>query len=440
VGGAYLAGLLSKSTVIALPAMLACYQWIFGRPLKQERRLYLALGALALAYVLGVWRFLSKAVGAPVRSYAEQWWSQVKALVFYLKLLVWPSGLNVDHQFQVSASLFDPFAASAFALVASLLFWAFYHRRRHPLPLFLLLFGLLALAPASLVPLNVLVNEHRLYLSSAAFALALGYGAERLAGRWGEGVGWAGLALAVALGLTTFARNRVWESELSLWGDAAAKAPDMARPRFMLAEALASAGDRRAAIQRMEQGLQRDPAFLVGYIRLGQWWREEGDLGRAAAACERGLKLPATGKPDENLQRAGLWAALGEIRALGGEWQEGLGAYQQALALAPDQPDLCNNAGNILQELKRPAEALALHERALELNPADPRTWVNLGSAHFAVSDLAAARSAFARAAELAPDYALAWANLAVVQEQLGDRQGAAESRRRAAQFGGQAP
>ncbi|MBI2505311.1 MAG: tetratricopeptide repeat protein [Candidatus Latescibacteria bacterium] len=439
VGGAYLAGLLSKSTVIALPAVLACYQWVFpGRSLREEKRLYLVLGVLSLGYVVGVWKFLQRAaLGAPVRSYSEQWWSQVKGLVFYIKLLLWPSGLNVDHQFQVSETLFDPFAASAFALVLSLLFLAFYHRRRHPLPLFLLFFGLIALAPASLVPLHVLVNEHRLYLSSAAFALALGYGAGQLARRgWPPGVAWAGLAVVAGLGIATFERNQVWQSELSLWGDAVARAPDMARPRFQLAEAQASAGNRAAAIQTMEQGLQRDQSFLVGYVRLGQWWQDQGRLAEAVAAYERGLKVLPQDLPQQQLQRAGLWTGLGEVRRLQEDWEGSLQAYQQALALAPDQADLCNNTGNVLQELGRPAEALALHQRALELDPADSRTWVNLGSAHFALKDLEAARQAFARAVELDPRFALAWSNLAVVQEQLGEREAAAHSRQQAAQLG----
>lgn len=443
VGGAYLAGLLTKSTVIALPAVLVCYQWVFpGRSLRQEKRLYLVLGVISLGYLVGVRKFLHKAaLAAPVRSYSEQWWSQVKAVVFYLKLLLWPSGLNVDHQFQVSDTLFDPFAASASGLVLSLLFLAWYHRRRHPLPLFLLLFGLIALAPASLIPLNVLVNEHRLYLSSAAFALALGYGASQLAQRgWPEGVTWIGLVLVVGLGLTTFERNKVWQSELSLWSDAVTKAPDMARPRFLLAEAQASAGDTAAAIQTMEEGLQRDQTFLVGYVRLGQWWQEQGYLDEAVAACERGLKIPARDGPEQPPQRAALWAGLGEARVQRRDWQGSLQAYQQALALAPDQPDLYNNTGNVLQELGRPGEALALHQRALELNRADPRTWVNLGSAHFALGDLAVARDAFAKAVELDPRYALAWGNLAVIQEQLGEHAAAAESRQRAVQAGGQQP
>ncbi len=442
VSGAFLAGLLSKSTAVVLPAALVLHQLIVpGRPLRGEKRLYAVLTALALAYMLGVWRALSKAVGSPVRSYAEQWWSQVKAVVFYLKLLVWPSGLNVDHQFQVSDSLLDPFAASAFALILSLVFLALYHRRRHPLPLFLLLLGLLALAPASLVPLNVLVNEHRLYLTSAAFALALGYAAGQLAQRgWAGAVGWAGVVVVAGLGGATLVRNQVWSSELSLWGDAAAKGPDMARPRFLLAEAQASAGDTTAAIQTMEAGLQRDAGFLVGYIRLGKWWWERGHLDNAVAAYERGLRAPTREGPEAQAQRAGLWAGLGELRALAADWPASLRAYQQALVLAPEQSDLCNNTGNVLQVLGRFTEALALHQRALQLNPLDPRTWVTLGSAHHGLGDLGQARRAFARAVELEPGYGMAWSNLAVVEQQLGDGVAAAAARQRAAHLGGGQP
>lgn len=459
VGGAFLAGLLAKSTVIVLPLVLGLHQVIFReRPLRREVRLYALLGAVGLAYLAVVWRFLSKAVGAPVRSYSEQWWSQVKAVVFYLKLLVWPSGLNVDHQFQVSESLFDPYAASALAFVLSLLFLSWYHRRHHPTPLFLLGFGLLALAPASLVPLNVLVNEHRLYLTSAALALALGYGAGALARRWPLPVGWVGLLLVGGLGGASVVRNQVWSTELSLWRDAVAKAPDMARPRFLLAAALAQAGDLPGASSTMAAGLARDPHFLAGYLQLGHWQEALHQPAAAAAIYQQGLAVPPLGRPGELEQRAGLWAGLAGLRAQQAQeaqargagaaarplWQQAADAYQQALALAPQVPELLNNAGNALQELGRPAEALPLHQQALALAGDDPRTWVNLGSAQFLLQQLEAARGSFTRAVELDPAFGLAWANLAVVREKLGDAAGAAQARQEAARlqpaFRGSAP
>jgi len=426
ISGAYLAGLLSKSTAIGLPAALACHQLLFpGRPFKRELKTYVALGALAAGYVLVVWGSLRKAaLGAPVRSYGEQGWTQIKAVVFYLKLLICPSGLNVDHQFQISDSA-DPVAGTALVFLASLGWWAFHHRRQHPLPLFLLLLGLISLAPASLVPLHVLVNEHRLYLAAAAFALAAGYAAEQLSGRgWGKGVWLVSLAAIAGCSLATFERNKTWQSELALWSDAASKAPLMARPRLMLAEARAAAGQVQGAIEALEEGLRRDRNFLPGYARLGQLWQDQGRLEEAVAAYERGLQVSP--------QEPGLWAGLGEARRLQGEMAQSLHAYQQALALAPDQPDLCNNAGNALQELGRPAEALALHQRALQLDPGDARTWVNLGSAWFSLKDLEKAREAFSRAVELDSVYATAWYNLGVAREQLGQQRAAEEAYQRA--------
>ena len=180
VGSAYVAGLASKSIAIGLPVLLALYELLF-EPRSRDKKLYLLLAGMALVYLSWMAGFIREAgLETPVRSYGEQWWSQVKAIIFYLKLLCWPVGLSVDHQFLLSDSLFDPFAASAFFAFAALVGLAFVHRRRQPLPLFLLCWVLVGLAPSSLVPLNVLVNEHRLYLPSAAFALGLGWILERL--------------------------------------------------------------------------------------------------------------------------------------------------------------------------------------------------------------------------------------------------------------------
>ena len=42
---------------------------------------------------------------------------------------------------------------------------------------------------------------------------------------------------------------------------------------------------------------------------------------------------------------------------------EALASLDKALALAPGHPDALNNRGNVLLELKRPAEALAASTR-----------------------------------------------------------------------------
>ena len=444
VTGGFAAGLLSKSVTVVLPGILLAYEVIVERRRRPaDWRLYGVLAVVAAVYLSIVGRFLHKAVaGDPVRPHAEQFFSQIKGMVLYLKLMLWPSGLNVDHQFQLSDSAIAPFdaaAASAGLFCLSVLYLHWFHRRTHPVLGFLFCVAILVLLPTSLVPLNVLVNEHRLYVPTAAFALVLAYAGSRIAAGnralYRPAMAAVAACIVLALGASTMARNRVWASEYSLWSDAAAKAPLMARPHYYLGEALATKGEAEGAIGSFERAIERDPSFGSAYGRFGELLLEQGQPRAALRWLARGTAVePAN---------PALWSLLGEChRALAlGEvgnssvsfWNEGLTAFRRALELAPEDDGLYNNVGIILQHLGRPSEALAHHSRALALNPKDARTHVNIGAAHWEIGNLELAATALAMAVEIDADNAMAWNNLGTVQERLGQNALAATAFARAA-------
>lgn len=423
-------GLTSKSTAIVLPALILCldglglcHHGVNGRASMMRRvwSTYVLLAAVTAAYLITAGRFLrTAAVESPVRSYDEQIWSQTKALVLYLKLLLAPRGLSVDHQFLVSDTLWDPFAAGAFLVIASLLGLAWRHRRVLPLALFLVLWWGLALAPSSLVPLNVLVNEHRLYLPGAAFAIGLGLVVRQVLAVKGNGrrSGLLPILLVAALvvsGCLTVQRNQVWSSRYLLWEDAAAQAPLMARPMIILGEAHAQDGHTDRAIAHLETALERDPEYLAGYEALGRLYRDTGQVDRAEARLRQGLARDSTG--------AELWGGLAALYVQRGQqeaepevaqkWMgQALAAYLRATELAPDDHTYQDNLGNTYQELNRPAEALRHHRRALELQPGDVRTLCNLGNAHHMLGDVEVAAGLYRQALIIDPGYAGAWLNL----------------------------
>ena len=417
VVGAFAAGLLSKSTVVVLPAFLLAWNLVFEREgLRKNGKLYGFLGGVVVLYLGTIWKFLEKAtVGEPVRSYSEQIWTQVKAGAFYLKLLLWPSGLSVDHQFLISDSLFDPYAASAFLFLISLAWLSWYHRKKHPLPFFLLLWFFVALAPASLVPLNVLVNEHRLYVPSAAFGLVVAYCFDLLRGRgrtWIRGTQAGALVVLVACAWATWERNQVWQDEYSLWGDAAAKGQLMARPFIFLGENFARDGRDGDALGAFEKVVQRDPGFSPAYAALGKIYRENGQVEKAEMALRKGVQIDPE-NPD-------LWEGLGEIFRGLGRWEECVRAYGKAVALRPEDDALHNNLGNAYQMTGRGKEALAHHRRALEIDPEDARTYLNLGNASLMLGEYQDALAGYRRAVEIDPRFAGAWLSLGNLYERLG--------------------
>jgi protein O-mannosyl-transferase len=429
VGAAFGAGLMSKSIVIILPALLLMWGAIFRRDLRAEKALWGGLLAIAICYVLVVWKFLAKAtVQSPVRPYGEQLWTQIKALVFYLKMMVWPSAQSIDHQFLLSSSPLDPIAGPALLFIASLLWAAFYWRRLSLLPLFCLVFFAIALAPASLVPLNVLVNEHRLYLPSVAFCWFVAYLWQRAQLR---GVLWRRAALAVVplvlgtLSLLTYGRNIVWQDALSLWGDAASKAPLMARPHIYWGEALLAAEQWTEAERAFRIVVLRDPSFSAAYIRLSELYMRRGAVEEAVAILARGTQLPTA--------NAALWGELAAAERAVGDWQKSMRAYRRAVELAPDDVALLNNMGNTHQVLNEPRAALSLHLRALDVEADNPQTWVNLGNAHAMLGEGDKALQAFERATRLDPSFAGAWMSLGGAYEKIGAHRKALEAYERGA-------
>lgn len=436
--GAFAAGLLTKSTAIALLPIVALVDTLL-RPGAWRRRwrLHGALWAVAAAYLLITRDLVARAaVAAPVRGYGEQVWSQVKGLVYYASLLFVPRGLSVDHQFQLSSSPADPYAASAAAAVASALALAVAWHRSRPLALVLCLWFLAALAPASLVPLNVIVNEHRLYLSGVAFAAG---GAWLAAPPSASAAARRGLLLLVpVLGLLSLQRGAAWDDEEHLWRDAVAWGPEMARPRFLLADALLRQGRLAEAAATVEAGLARDPGFAPGYHLLARAGDGLGQPSRALAALAAGLRRA------ESAQLWGLLAQLRRERALAARahgrpdsatvWLErSADAYRRALALAPGEADFHDNLGNTYQELARPAEALPHHRAAVRLRPSAPAS-LNLGNTLLLLGRSAEAERAYRDAVERDPTYREAWLSLAVLYQRAGDAQRARQAYARAGQ------
>jgi predicted O-linked N-acetylglucosamine transferase (SPINDLY family) len=94
--------------------------------------------------------------------------------------------------------------------------------------------------------------------------------------------------------------------------------------------------------------------------------------------------------------------------------------YEQALALAPDNPDALNDLGIALAELGRAQEALICLNRALRLRPDNASAHNNLGQILRDLGSPAEAQAAFERAVALKPDFAEAHNNLGIVLARLG--------------------
>jgi hypothetical protein len=273
--------LLSKENAASLPVVLLLSDWFF-RPtglLRRTVKLWAPFALLASTAPL-IWYFFWRAPGrliavtgpdatwldkvlraaspsGPV-SPLEYFLTQCTVIPSYLRLVVLPIGLNVDHDVAIVRSVSVPVVAG-FLLLAALVAFALYARRRWPLIGFGIawLFATLAVE-SSFFPIGDPMMEHRMYLPMAGVSIALGcLFAAAFARRRMLSLAW-GAPIAASLLALTIARNEVWRTELSLWSDAVAKSPGKARPHTNLGVCLEKAGKIDEAIRHYCTALEID--------------------------------------------------------------------------------------------------------------------------------------------------------------------------------------
>lgn len=296
----FVIGLGAKETMAMLPIVLLAYDGLLLRRSGEaaRRRLWRVHAPLLLAVLLlGAWRvWLYTAVEHPASS-GLQWeygLVELHVAIRYISLLLYPSSLSIVQPVYPIESIYDERVAISVAALTFLGAAAVELRRRNPLVTFGITWFFVLLVPsASLILLAAVgepMAEHRVYLASAGFFMAVG----ALVGRWAERgevlargrlmAAAAALMLGVAaLGTLTVARNRVWESPMRLWEDAASKAPRTWMAVYGMADAYRAVGDNVSAAVAYQRAIALRPTETRAYLGLAQSWI---DLGRNESARE----------------------------------------------------------------------------------------------------------------------------------------------------------
>jgi tetratricopeptide (TPR) repeat protein len=168
------------------------------------------------------------------------------------------------------------------------------------------------------------------------------------------------------------ARAGQFDDAIASYKRALSLRPHFYEARKNLAQALDGLGSEWAAMNRWhdaagchQQALDIDPLFFEAYCNLGNALRSAGQIGRALecydrtlqimpqfaeAHCNRAIALRLLGRGTEaraacrtaletNPRFASVFIVLGELSADSGEFAEAERYFQQALSIAPEQPE-----------------------------------------------------------------------------------------------------
>jgi adenylate cyclase len=213
------------------------------------------------------------------------------------------------------------------------------------------------------------------------------------------------------------------ELPLGLGGDAALVSERSADPQAYAMYLQARAGHRargdgvKKSIALYREALKRDPKFapawagLANSIAVLPWYVPEAEKAAAAAAmpeAEAAAKKALTLSPD--LPQA--HTALASIYSFQWQWALAEKHFKQALALAPNDPELQHQYADWLGAVDRPDESLAASSKAVALDPLVPIYLNGKGNALQRLGRIDEAIEVRQAAYALAPDLQMTTNNL----------------------------
>ncbi|MCE9613332.1 MAG: tetratricopeptide repeat protein [Lentisphaerae bacterium] len=457
-------GMATKEVMLSAPVVALAYDRIFLAGSWREllrRRWGLHLGLVATWGILAAVQLTQGGMRNPNTGFgsATSPWqyllTQSGVILHYLKQAFWPLALSFDYRDWPLAQRLADVWPSMLAVTA-LLTVSLIGLRRAPAMGFLGLCFFAILAPtSSLMPIDDLAQERRMYLPMAALVAALVVALHQLLAarvRHAATTRYRLLAialpLALALGVATFQRNRDYRTELSLWMDTLQKRPNNAQAAVTAGAALLDLGRIDEALALCQRAIRIKPDYAMAYNNLGLVRYRQTNYEAAVAAYDQGLAIPDLGRHTLLGNRANARAALGQVdlaledyaaaiaampmyagayrnraRLLAhlGRHDDAMRDFANAIRYAPERPDAYVDRGNLLASLDRPAEAVEDFSRALRLAPAYADAYYNRANCFAQLQDYDQALQDYSQAIRHQPGKAEAFNNRASVYLILGD-------------------
>lgn len=358
--GSAIAAMMTKEISFTLPVVIFIYEFFFFDGLLRRRILLLTPIVLTMLIIpLEILNMrgsitdiegMKKSMEILSVSYGMSRWdylvTQIRVIVTYLRLLIFPVNQNLDYDYPVYHSLFDPQVFISFMLLLTIFLIAAYlfyrskkasskSRTAFRLISFGIFWFFITLSiESSIIPIADVIFEHRIYLPSVGFIIALVTAIFVIKTRLRTLVNSVSNVIipllvvsVLLLSVAAYARNGVWYDEVRMWSDVVKKSPWKARPHNNLGLAFDNLGLIDKAVSEYQKAVSLEPRFEEAYYNLGVVYYKQGRLDDAARE------------------------------------------FQVAIGLNPDDADAHNNLGVIYSQLGYVNQAMQEFLIAIRLNP-----------------------------------------------------------------------
>ena len=380
---AFILGFSVKQTVITLPMMLLLY-FICGQSsdsllIKILNKWKWVIGAI---FLIGLFFLFQKLLtdesfligpstaGQDIGRLNYMLTQPSVILFYYFKLFLFPINLNVDPDIQIITYWWSWKFWSGLVAIFGAIYFS-YRIKETRFLFFLVLWFLIVISPSSsIITLNDLAAEHRVYLASYAYyaiVVILIYKLSHLvfpenSNKRNFLLLNVSILILIIFFLLTNQRNKIWTSEVMLWSDTLKKSPKKIRPMINLARAYTTVQNYDSAITYYEKVMALNPNIFATNFNLGNLYlkkgREKDAIRLLQTAAILGPYIPE------------VHGLLGEIYLQKKQIDLAQFHLKRAVEIKPNYAIAMKNLGIISYfYLKKYKKAIVYFSRSLSINP-----------------------------------------------------------------------
>jgi len=383
---------LSKKNAASLPLMILMLELVFFNDSRVEwkKKLPVVLGIIILMVLCFAWfagafkgdiSSLLQRVDLLTREKTDvsRWQylcTQFTVILLYLRLIIFPKGLNIDHGYPIKNGFFDDATPVSFLILLCVIILTLVYTKRYKMLCFGILWFLIALSvESSIIPIRDAMFEHRVYLAFPGMSIIFAYLMIRIMPEKEPTKIFIGGIILLISALFTFSRAQVWKNDLSLWENAVKNAPHNARAWNNYGNTLINRGQNQAAADAYRQAISAEPEYARPYCNLGKMYAEKGALSQAEKLFLKSVKLdPRFAEAHNNL--AITYASRGNL-------EKGIQYFKNALKNDKNRPHTHYNLGKAYLDTNQPEKALEHLLRAINTLPdIRPRAYYLVGAAY----------------------------------------------------------
>jgi len=187
------------------------------------------------------------------------------------------------------------------------------------------------------------------------------------------------IAVSVVFAITSFTRQKVWKSNLTLFTDIIAKYPEISTPYNIRGDVYSKDGNTLAALNDYNKSIELDPDNYESYVNRGVIYFNTNQFELAVNDYNIAAKL--------NKETTKIFLNRGISLMKLNRFEEAIPDFERVVKAEPNNAEAIASIGFCYYNLKNYELALSNYDKAISLNPNDFETLKNRGNAKAFLKD-----------------------------------------------------